>query len=114
MKILKTLLLAIAIAAPALGAAAKDTLTIGTTQFPSSFHPNIDSMLAKSYILGMTRRPLTMHSAKWKLGCMLCETLPTLENGLARLETTPVQIQNTSLTITASFGVAQINLANLK
>tara|TARA_Y100001968_G_scaffold113494_1_gene102891 strand:+ start:3925 stop:5052 length:1128 start_codon:yes stop_codon:yes gene_type:complete len=30
----------------------------------------------------------------------------------ARLETTPVQIQNTSLTITASFGVAQINLAN--
>lgn len=30
----------------------------------------------------------------------------------ATLETTPVQIQNTSLTITASFGVAQINLAN--
>jgi peptide/nickel transport system substrate-binding protein len=89
LNILKIILLAIAMAAPALGATANETLTIGTTQFPSTFHPNIDSMLAKSYILGMTRRPLTMHNAKWKLGCMLCETLPTLENGLARLEATP-------------------------
>ena len=89
MKLLKFLVLAIAIALPALGAAAKDTLSIGITQFPSTFHPNIDSMLAKSYILGMTRRPLTMHSAAWNLGCMLCETLPTLENGQAKLETTP-------------------------
>ena len=77
LNILKIILLAIAMAAPALGATANETLTIGTTQFPSTFHPNIDSMLAKNYILGMTRRPLTMHNAKWKLGCMLCETLPT-------------------------------------
>ncbi len=89
-KILKYILFALAIAAQSLGdAAAKDTLTIGTTQFPSTFPPDIDSMLAKSYILGLTRRPLTMHDANWKLGCMLCETLPTLENGLAKLETTP-------------------------
>ncbi|NQV55832.1 MAG: peptide ABC transporter substrate-binding protein [Rhodospirillales bacterium] len=67
----------------------RESLTIGITQFPSTFHPNIDSMLAKSYILGMTRRPFTMHDAKWKLGCMLCETLPSLDNGLAKLEKTP-------------------------
>ncbi|MDF2780759.1 MAG: diguanylate phosphodiesterase, partial [Geminicoccaceae bacterium] len=30
--------------------AAKDELVIGITQFPSTFHPNIDSMAAKSYI----------------------------------------------------------------
>ncbi|MBT3916561.1 MAG: hypothetical protein HOF23_09330, partial [Rhodospirillaceae bacterium] len=29
----------------------KDRLVIGITQFPSTFHPNIDSMLAKTYIL---------------------------------------------------------------
>ncbi|MEE2760338.1 MAG: peptide ABC transporter substrate-binding protein [Pseudomonadota bacterium] len=89
MKIWNALLLVMALLAPVSSSAAKDTLIIGTTQFPSTFHPDIDSMLAKSYILGMARRPLTMHDAKWLLGCMLCETLPTLKNGLAKLERTP-------------------------
>ena len=39
---------------------ARDQLVIGITQFPSTFHPNIDAMLAKSYVLGMTRRPFTV------------------------------------------------------
>ena len=64
-------------------AIAKDTLTIGMTQFPSTFHPNIDSMLAKTYILSATRRPFTVHDPTWKLICMLCTQLPTIENGLA-------------------------------
>jgi len=34
--------------------AARDTLTIGITQYPSTFNPNIDSMLAKTYVLAMT------------------------------------------------------------
>ena len=62
----------------------KRTLTIGITQFPSSFHPLIESMLAKSYILGMTLRPLTIYDSKWKLVCLLCTKLPTFENGLAK------------------------------
>ena len=33
-------------------------LRIGITQFPSTLNPLIDSMLAKSYVLAMTRRPL--------------------------------------------------------
>ena len=32
-------------------AMAKDTLVIGISQFPRNFNPNIESMLAKSYIL---------------------------------------------------------------
>lgn len=67
----------------------RDTLTIGMTQFPSTLHPNIDSMAAKSYALGFARRPLTAYGADWKLACLGCETLPTLENGLAVRETTP-------------------------
>ncbi len=70
-------------------AAAHDQLAIGITQFPDNFHPAFDSMLAKSYILGLALRPLTAYDAHWQLVCMLCERLPTLENGLARPETLP-------------------------
>ena len=71
------------------GATAKDNLVIGITQYPSTFHPNIDSMLAKSYVHGLTRRPITVINAKWDTVCLLCEELPTLENGGAKLEKTP-------------------------
>ena len=67
----------------------KDSLVIGITQFPSTFHPNIDAMLAKTYILALTRRPLTAYDADWQLVCMLCVKLPTIENGLAVPEKTP-------------------------
>ena len=70
-------------------AVARDQLTIGITQFPSTFHPSIEAMLAKSYIQGMTRRPLTVYDAQWQLICMLCIDLPTIENGGAVLEDTP-------------------------
>lgn len=65
------------------------TLVIGVTQFPSTFHPIIDSMLAKSYVLGMALRPVTSYDHDWRLACMVCEELPTLENGGAKRETTP-------------------------
>ena len=67
----------------------REELTIGISQFPASFHPNIDSMLAKTYILAMARRPLTAYDKDWKLVCMLCTVLPTFENGGAKRETTP-------------------------
>lgn len=66
-----------------------DTLTIGISQFPESFHPGIESMMAKAYVLGLARRPFTVYDADWKLVCMMCAALPTIENGLARPETTP-------------------------
>ncbi|MEE8394220.1 MAG: ABC transporter substrate-binding protein, partial [Rhodospirillales bacterium] len=85
-------LLALVVSVLALSArpawADRDQLVIGTTQFPSTFHPNIDSMLAKTYILAMTRRPFTAYDGDWKLVCMLCTELPTIENGLAAPETT--------------------------
>ena len=67
----------------------RDTLSIGITQYPSTLHPNIENMVAKSYTLGFLRRPVTAYDADWRLACLLCEAIPTLENGLARRETTP-------------------------
>ncbi|MBE9554552.1 MAG: peptide ABC transporter substrate-binding protein, partial [Proteobacteria bacterium] len=64
------LLVAAASGAPAM--AARDQLVIGISQFPSNFNPNIDSMLAKSYVLAMARRPFTAYDADWNLICMLC------------------------------------------
>jgi peptide/nickel transport system substrate-binding protein len=69
-------------------AAGGGTLTIGITQFPSTLHPNIDSMLAKSYVQAMTLRPLTHYDQAWEVVCFLCTEVPSLENGLAELETT--------------------------
>ena len=78
----------------------KNQLVIGITQFPSSFHPNIDSMLAKSYILAMTRRPLTVYDKNWNLVCFVCTELPTIENGLAKPERTPKGAKGIAVTYT--------------
>lgn len=79
---------AVATIAAAPAHAAKDELVIGITQFPSTFHPNIDSMLAKTYMLAMTARPFTVYDENWELVCLLCTELPTIENGLAVPEET--------------------------
>ena len=65
----------------------RDQLVIGITQFPATLSPVIESMLAKSYVLAMTRRPFVIYNGDWELACMLCVELPTIENGLARVET---------------------------
>ena len=80
--------------------AAKDELVIGISQFPSTFHPNIDAMAAKSYILAMTRRPFTVYDKDWKLVCLLCTELPTIDNGLAVPETTPDGKRGVAVTYT--------------
>lgn len=69
--------------------AGRDQLVIGISQFPYTLHPGIESMMAKSLVPGLTRRPLTVYDADWKLVCMLCTDLPTVDNGLAVPETTP-------------------------
>ena len=68
---------------------AKDELVIGLTQFPATFNPLIDSMAVKSYILAMTNRPMVAYDKDWKLVCLLCTELPTIENGLAKVVDLP-------------------------
>ena len=68
---------------------ARDQLVIGITQFPATLNPNINSMLAKSYVLNMALRPVTTYDQDWNLVCLLCTALPTIENGLAEAETLP-------------------------
>lgn len=77
---LASLALGLVAAFAAIAAEARQ-LTIGITQYPSTLHPAIDSMLAKSYVLGFSSRPFVVFDKDWRPVCMLCERLPTFENG---------------------------------
>jgi len=72
-----------ALAAPAL---ARDELVIGAAQFPPSLHPNIDPTVIKLYALAFAQRQVSAYDKDWKPVCLLCAELPSLENGLARIE----------------------------
>ncbi len=61
----------------------KDTLVIGVTQFPNNFNPLINSMMAKSYILAFARKRMTLYDENWNLVCVLCDMLPSIQNGMA-------------------------------
>jgi peptide/nickel transport system substrate-binding protein len=79
---------------------AKDELVIGVTQFPATLNPAIESMLAKTYVLGFATRPITAYDPAWKLVCLLCVELPTIENGMARPETQPDGKKGIAITYT--------------
>ncbi len=85
-------------------AGARDELVIGITQFPSTFNPLIDPMLAKSYILAMARRPITTYDKDWKIVCLLCTELPSIENGQARIEDLPDGGKGMAIDITLRAG----------
>jgi peptide/nickel transport system substrate-binding protein len=84
--ILVAALTVFALAGPRPAQAARDTLVIGITQYPSTLHPSIDTMLAKTYVDRFAQRPFTTFDPDWHLICMLCVELPTIENGLAKRE----------------------------
>lgn len=81
----RLLSLILALGALASPANAKDELVVAMTQMPGTWNPIISSMLAKSLIANMTARPVTAYDADWKLVCLVCTELPTIENGKARV-----------------------------
>ena len=85
---LRGIIAAVALVLPLLAqpALAKDDLVIGVAQFPASLNPYYDSLTIKSYVLGFGIRPVTAFDKDWKLSCLLCAELPTLDNGLAKLD----------------------------
>jgi peptide/nickel transport system substrate-binding protein len=67
----------------------KDTLVIGVAQFPASLHPYISSQTVQFYTIGFATRPISAFDTAGRPTCLLCTELPTLENGLARIEELP-------------------------
>ncbi len=64
-------------------------LRIGISQFPATLHPLIDSMAAKSYVLGATHRPFTAFGPDWRPRAYLATELPSFANGRAVREPSP-------------------------
>jgi peptide/nickel transport system substrate-binding protein len=81
----RVLFLLLALGTLATPARAKDELVLGMTQTPDTWNPMISAMLAKSLIGNMTARPITAYDASSRLVCLACTTLPTIENGRARV-----------------------------
>jgi peptide/nickel transport system substrate-binding protein len=57
-----------------------ENFIIGINDFPASFNPNTESQGVKGYVQWMMYRPLTAYDRAWKLICILCDALPSLEN----------------------------------
>lgn len=97
-----TLLIALIAGPPARAdeAPRRDELVIGITQFPSNWHPSIEAMEAKAYVLGMTRRPFTAFDTNWRLVCMLCTELPSVDKGTVVYETRPDGKKGVAVTYT--------------
>jgi peptide/nickel transport system substrate-binding protein len=72
--------------APPAARAAHDQLIIGMAQFPSTLHPDIDAEVVKAYVAQFAVRQITAFDPGWKNSCLLCAELPTIENGLAKVE----------------------------
>ncbi len=85
----RLLSLAAALVSFASPAFALDELVLGMSTAPGTMNPLISSMLATSFVLGMTDRPITAYDADWKLVCILCTVVPTVENGRARIVDLP-------------------------
>jgi len=80
-------------------AQAKDDLVIGVAQFPSNLHPNIDSEVIKAYVIDFAIRPVTAFDKDWKNSCLLCTELPTVDNGLAKIEDLGDRKQGMAVTV---------------
>ena len=85
-----------AFAAPAL---ARDELVIGAAQFPSNLHPITEPEVIKNYVFDFTQRPISAYDKDWHPVCLLCAELPSLENGLARIEDLPDGRKGMAVTI---------------
>jgi peptide/nickel transport system substrate-binding protein len=70
-------------------ARAHEDLVIGLSSFPTQMHPEINPEAVKAYIEGFALRPLTAFDKSWTLTCLFCAELPTLKNGLVRIEDRP-------------------------
>ena len=65
--------------------AAQDQMIIGQIQFIANLHPAIQVNNTKRGVIGYATRPITAFNEKGLNVCILCETLPTIQNGLVKL-----------------------------
>lgn len=66
-----------------------DRLVIGQLQFVPNTHPLVQVNNTKLFLMGFVQRPITAFDPKGQSVCLLCETKPSIENGLAKVVDLP-------------------------
>ena len=84
---------------------ARDALTVGVIDSPGFLHPNT-SDTGYGFIRAFGQRHLAAPDDDWRVVCFLCETLPTLKNGDARLVPRPGGGQGLDVTFTLREGLS--------
>ncbi|MBY5790725.1 peptide ABC transporter substrate-binding protein [Rhizobium leguminosarum] len=102
---LATAALASLCAAPAM-AQAKDQLVVGQLQFLTNFHPLVQVNNTKRLVINYALRPITAFDENVVNNCILCETLPTIENGLAKIVDLPDGKKGMKVTLKLRQGLA--------
>ncbi|MCV9947438.1 peptide ABC transporter substrate-binding protein [Rhizobium sp. BT-175] len=92
-------------AAPAM-AQAKDQLVVGQLQFLTNFHPLVQVNNTKRLVINYALRPITAFDENVVNNCILCETLPTIENGLAKMVDLPDGKKGMKVTLKLRQGLA--------
>jgi len=67
----------------------KGTLVVGQLQFLTNFHPLIQVNNTKRLVVNYGLRPITAYDENVVNQCVLCEEVPSLQNGLAELVDNP-------------------------
>src|SRR5688500_5613330 len=74
-----------AVASTALSAPSNEQLTIASTQEFETLNPLIMTMATSTYLSYIVDRPLMVIDSDWNWQCELCTSVPSLENGGAKI-----------------------------
>jgi peptide/nickel transport system substrate-binding protein len=91
---------------PAIAQPDKTQLVVGQLQFLKNFHPLIQVNNTKRLQINYGLRPMTAFDQNAENQCILCETVPTIENGLAQIVDNPDGTKGMRVTFTLIDGLA--------
>ncbi|WP_236764445.1 hypothetical protein [Agrobacterium tumefaciens] len=87
-------------------AQSKDQLVVGQLQFLTNFHPLVQVNNTKRLVVNYSLRPITAFDENVVNQCVLCERLPTVENGLAKIVDLPGGKRGMKVTLKLKEGLA--------
>lgn len=83
-----------------------EQLVVGALQFLTNFHPLIQVNNTKRNLITMALRPITAFDRSGEVVCVLCDQVPTVENGLAEIVDNGDGTQGMRVTIKIRDGAA--------
>ncbi|MGB3337729.1 MAG: ABC transporter substrate-binding protein, partial [Devosia sp.] len=83
-----------------------EQLVVGALQFLTNFHPLIQVNNTKRNLITLALRPITAFDPEGNNTCVLCEEIPTVENGQAKIIDNADGTQSMEVTFTIREGAS--------